>query len=126
MLRMTTPSERVALRFVGDFGFLLSNVSPRMSGVECAVIWFSAGEYSTTETAHGAKLLVTLGEKLSPPGFADAVSVTLGAPPKVLGVLPRTVERQVVRFIEHNRAALMAHWNGEADTLDVLERLERV
>lgn len=94
--------------------------------MERAVLWLSAGEYSTAETEYGAKLLVTLGEKLPADGFAGAVSVTLEDPPKILGMLPSEVERQVVRFIETNRAALVEHWSGEGDTFDVLARLEPV
>lgn len=119
-------SERAVARFVEDVGFLLSNLSSENSGVQGAILWFAAGEYSRTEAQHGAKLLVVPGESLTAAGLEQAVSVTLSARPRVLGTLPDQVATQVVEFINRNRGALLQHWNCEIDTMDVLEQLERI
>jgi hypothetical protein len=106
--------------------FLLANLGSEDSGIEGAIVWFAAGEYSRNEVAYGPKILVALGTARTLDGLAGAVSVTIASPPQVLGTLPTKVMDQVVRFIDKNRSALLRHWRGEFYTIDVLQQLERV
>ncbi|HVZ36253.1 MAG TPA: hypothetical protein VG963_27685, partial [Polyangiaceae bacterium] len=100
--RVPTPSEQIAARFVEEVGFLLSRLRAQDTAIEGAVVWFAAGEYSRTEVAYGPKILVALGTALIGDGLANAVSVTIATPPRVLGTLPTDVMTQVVQFIEKN------------------------
>lgn len=121
-------AARVAARFLeGAFHVeAMSNLLPRRTGVRGAVIWVSPGEHGGKDLQHGPRVKVVLGEKTTTEGLATAVSVTLSNPPRVLGTLPGHIEKQVLRFIEVNREVLLAHWRGELDPGDVLERLVRV
>jgi hypothetical protein len=54
------------------------------------------------------------------------VEVRLSSPPEVLGTLPTQLARQVVQFVERNRALLLGHWKFENSSSDLYELLERV
>ncbi len=120
---MPLPSTNVAARFLKE---AMSNLRSRTTGVDGAIIWVSAGEFAGAELQHGPRIKVVLGEKITGEGLADAVSVTLGVPPKVLGELPGKVAKRVVAFINKNRDVLLRHWNGEIDTKEMLDLLESV
>lgn len=109
---MSTPPERVAVRFHEDAGFLSSNLAAGDTGVEGAVIWVFAGEPSRTESQDGSRILVALGDTLTLDGLADSVAVRLTIPPDVLGTLPREVARQALEFAAGNRAVLLEYWQG--------------
>jgi hypothetical protein len=123
---MSSPADRVAARFNEDVGFLSSTLRSEDTGVDGAVIWFFAGEFSRKEWQLGPRVQIALGRKFTLDGLADSVSVTMTSPPEVLGTLPAEVAALVVAFIERNRDALLQHWRGEIDTADAIERLERV
>lgn len=125
---MSTTAERVAARFMeADFHVeAMSNLLPRRTGIEGAVVWVSPGEHGGKDLQHGPRVKVVLGEKTTTEGLRDAVSVTISNPPRVLGRLPGHIEKQVLRFIELNRDVLLGHWRGELDPGDVLERLVRL
>jgi hypothetical protein len=106
--------------------FLLSNLRASDTGVEGAVLWISAGEFAPGHAVHGPRIMVMLGEKITTEGLDMAVSVRLTDPPEILGELPGEVERDVVRFIAVNRDVLLAHWGGELDARETLDRLQRV
>ena len=113
-----------AVEDLSEVGLLLmSNVRPKTSGIEGAVIWISAGEFSGSESQHGPRIKVVIGDKINAEGLRDAVSVRLSTPPVVLGTLPSRVQRDVVQFIEKNRAVLLQHWNGELDSKEALNLL---
>lgn len=116
-------AAKVASRFLKE---AMSNLRPRTTGVEGAVIWVSAGEFSGANLQHGPRIKVVLGEKITTEGLEDAVSVTLGDPPKVFGKLSGKLTKQVVTFVNQNRAALIRHWNGEIDTKEMLDLIERI
>jgi hypothetical protein len=44
----------------------------------------------------------------------------------VLGTPPDKIEREVVRFVNVNRDALLRHWYGETDAKEMLDDLQRV
>lgn len=122
---MPTGHDGSATRFVEDAGFLLSNLGPKDTGVHGVVIWFAAGEFST-ESQHGPRILVAPGDKLTLDGLADSAAVTITSTPEVLGSLPDDLAAQVIGFVQQNWVALLSHWNGDIDTGDVIERLQRV
>lgn len=121
-------SARVAARYLeGTFDVTaMSNLLPRRTGVKGAVIWVSPGEHGGKDIQHGPRVKVVLGEKTTTEGMQDSVSVTISDPPRVLGELPGRIKKQVVRFVALNREVLLAHWRGELDPGDVLERLVRI
>jgi hypothetical protein len=120
MLKM---AKRVAAKFQIE---AMANLRPSTTGVEDAVIWVSAGEFSGKELQHGPRIKVVLGDKITTDGLANAVSVKLTNPPKILGKLPSKISRQVVKFVNLNREVLLRHWNGELDSKEMLELLKRV
>jgi hypothetical protein len=87
----------------------LSNLLPEDTGVVDAVLWISAGEFSSSDVEHGPRLQVVLGRGLTVEGIANSVSVTLTNPPRMLGTLPSVVATQVTAFVERNRDALLRH-----------------
>src|ERR1039457_4836932 len=88
--------------------FLASNLRPVTTGVEGAVIWIFAGEFTGVEL--GPRILVVIGgDKMSAEWLRDAVSVRLTTPLEVVGELPCTVRRQVIEFVEKNRDVLLRH-----------------
>ena len=105
---------------------MLSNLGPRTTGIEGVVLWVAAGEFLRTDAHRGPRLVVVLGESLTAEGLEDAVSVTLGDPPCVIGKLPGLVEVQVVEFVARNRGPLLRHWHGEIDTKEMVDGIERV
>ena len=121
-------TRRVADRFkTSDFHLeAMSNLRPRTTGVEGAIIWISAGEFSGAEAQHGPRIKVVLGDKATTEGLREAVSVRLTKPPVVLGTLPGKVKKQVFKFVEKNREALLQHWRGELDSKETLDLLEKV
>jgi hypothetical protein len=104
----------------------MSNLLPRDTGVEGAVIWISAGEFYGVDAQHGPRIKVVLGNKITTEGLREAVSVRLTTPPVVLGELPGRVRKQVIQFVEKNRDVLLRHWNGELASKETLDLLERV
>jgi len=114
----TTPDSSVA-----DF-FPASNLGPGTMGVEGAVIWIFAGEFTDVEL--GPRLLVVIdSDNLSAEWLRGAVSVRLTTPPVVMGELPDAIRLRVFEFIERNRDILLQHWNGELDSRQTLDLLKR-
>jgi hypothetical protein len=118
-------SESIAARFVEDAGFLASNLLPEHTGVDGAVVWIFAGEFSRADAQHGPRVLVVPGRELRVATLIDAVAVTLATPPDVLGSLPGESD-QVVEWVERNRDVLLEYWQGEMATDDALELLARL
>lgn len=104
----------------------MSNLRPTTTGVDGAVIWVSVGEFAGSDLQHGARIKVVVGTKITRDGLRDAISVRLTDPPEVLGSLPGRIQKQVVAFVNRNRAALLSHWNGEIDAKEMLDQLEKV
>src|ERR1017187_1906458 len=124
---MVLEEDKKAVEYLSELELLLmSNVRPKTSGVEGTVIWISAGELSGTESQHGPRIKVVIGDSINAEGLRDAVSVRLTTPPVVLGSLPSRVQRDVVQFVEKNRAVLLRHWNGELDSKEALDLLKPV
>ena len=106
--------------------WLMSNLGPKQSGVEGAVVWVSAGEFACDHAARGRRLLVVLGESLAPELLTDAVEIPLTGGPEATGDLPEWVARQVVAFVVRNRDVLLRHWNCELSSDEMLDLLVRV
>lgn len=105
--------------------FFASNLLPVTTGVENAVIWIFAGEFTDAEL--GPRLLVVVGsDKISVERLRGAVPVRLTTPPVVMGELPETIRRRVFEFIEGNRDALLQHWNGELDAKETISLLKGI
>ena len=104
----------------------MSNLRPKTTGVEGAVIWISAGEFYGVDAQHGPRVKVMLGDKITNEGLKESVSVRITDPPVVLGSLPGKIRGQVIRFIEKNRDVLLRHWNGELGSKETLNLLEHI
>jgi hypothetical protein len=105
---------------------LMSNIRPKLSGIEGVVIWTSAGELSGTEPQYGPRIKVVLGDRINVEGLNDAVTVRISEPPVVLGELPSKVQRGVVQFVEKNTGGRLRHWNRDLDSRETLVLLEPV
>ena len=118
--------ENIAARFqekTSEFHLeSMSNLLPKDTGVDGAVIWISAGEFYGVDAQHGPRIKVVLGRKIT----TEAVSVRSTNPPVVLGDLPGKIRKQAVQFVEKNREVLLRHWNGELDSKETLNLLEHV
>ena len=121
-------TQKVADRFKTSEFLLeaMSNLRPKTTGVEGAVIWISAGEFYGVDAQHGPRIKVMLGDRITNEGLKEAVSVRLTNPPVVLGTLPSKTRKQVVQFVEKNLDILLRHWNGELDSKETLNLLEPV
>jgi len=118
-----TTSEKVAARFNL---FAMANLRPQDSGVEGAIIWVSAGEFSGVDIQHGPRIKVVVGNKLTTEGLKDSVPVRIATPPEVLGALPGNIKKQVIQFVNKNREILLQHWRGEISSREVLDRIEKI
>jgi hypothetical protein len=123
-------AERVVSQFIEvDFEVAaMSNVLPEDSGVEDAVLWISPGESDGKDLAHGPRLKVVLGTKITAESLRDSVSVTIEATPRVIGsrTLPGKVKRQVEAFIHLNQDVLLRHWRGELGSKQTLNLLQPI
>ena len=90
------------------------------------MIWISPGEFESKKSQHGPRIKVVLGSKITTEGLREAVSVTLTKPPKVLGSLPPKIKKQATAFVDLNLEALLAHWAGELDSVEVLAKIKKV
>lgn len=104
----------------------MANLRSSSTGVAGTVIWISPGEFESKKSPHGPRIKVVLGNKITTEGLRDAVSVTLTKPPKVLGKLPAKIKKQATTFVRLNLEALLAHWNGDLDSVEVLAKIKKV
>jgi hypothetical protein len=121
-----SPSKSITARFIDDAGFLATNLASDHTGVEGAVVWIFAGEFSRTESHHGPRVLVVPGRELGVESLSGSVAVTITSAPEVLGALPGDVERQIVEWTKRNRDVLLEYWQGRMATGDALELLVHV
>ena len=100
--------------------FLMSNLSPRMTGLPF-VVWISP----RGGARHDVRVKVSLGPKATPGEF---ITVTVRPEVEVIeGALPPGTMRQLRRWIELNREVLVKFWEGEIEyTEDVLRALTRI
>ncbi len=100
--------------------FEMANLRPRTTGLPM-VIWVS----ERGRARHGARIKVARshGDRIDP---YETLTVTLEEPePRVIGgALPATDYEAVRSFIAGNRETLVAYWNGEIDTAELIARLE--
>jgi len=104
----------------------MSNLIASDTGVKGAVIWVSAGEFSGKESAHGARIKVMLGNKITSEGLDDAATVTLTVEPKVIGKLPAKIKKDVITFVTLNRKTLISYWNNKISTRELLNTLIKI
>jgi hypothetical protein len=104
----------------------MSNLRSKKTGVSGAVIWVSAGEFAGAQSQHGPRIKVVLGDKVTTEGLKDAVSIRVTDPPQVLGTLPGAIRKDAVAFVELNRETLLAYWNNEIDTSEMIDQLRPV
>ena len=112
-------ARRVATRYILG----MSNLVPKRTGVNGAVIWVSAGEFAGKDGQHGPRVKIVLGSKITTETLDDAVSVRLSDPPTMLGTLTGRIEKQVLKFVSLNRVTLLAYWALKLDTATMIERL---
>ena len=113
-----------ALRRPADFClWVMSNLDSAGTGVD-AVIWVSVGEPTTEGNERGPRIYVVPGSSLDPRLLANAIAVTLGDPPDVMGDITDALREQVVEFVSANRAVLLDHWWGKLSTGEFIERLQ--
>jgi hypothetical protein len=117
--------ERIVARASGFDLIAMSNLHPSTTGV-AAVIWVSVGEFEGKKVQHGPRIKVVPGNKLNPSLLKEAITVTLENPPRVIGTLLGTLQKQVLGFVEKNRAVLLQHWNHEIDMKGLLDQLQTV
>jgi len=98
----------------------MCNANTDFTRIPGVTIWVSAGEYSLRNPTGIPRIEVVVGT-CTPNNPYDAVTVTLGKPPKVLGKLPYPVSRQVKAFIELNRDLLLEHWTEQTCSITTVE-----
>jgi hypothetical protein len=101
----------------------MSNITPEDSGIKGVVLWASTGTVAGKKLKHGPRLTVYLGTSIV---GAESVSVTLTNPPRVLGEMPRRVEKDVLKFIDLNFDLLIAHWENKISSKTFLLNLKSV
>lgn len=94
-------------------GWLLTSMGKETTGLD-AVIWVSIAVDSVP------RVKVVPGHNWKK-GCVGATTVTLDDPPKVLGKLPKQLEKQVVELIGLNKKAILDHWNGDIDSGDIID-----
>ena len=99
----------------------MSNITPEDSGIKGVVLWASTGTVAGKKLKHGPRLKVYLGTSLVD---AKSVSVTLTKPPRILGDMPKRVEKDVLKFIDLNFDLLLAHWENKISSKTFLLNLK--
>jgi len=99
----------------------MSNITPEDSGIKGVVLWASTGTVAGKKLKHGPRLKVYLGTSLV---GAKSVSVTLTKPPRILGDMPKRVEKDVLKFIDLNFDLLLAHWENKISSKTFLLNLK--
>ena len=115
--------EKIVARFMLE---VMSNLRTRTTGVEDATVWVSAGEFAGAQTQYGPRIKVILGTKITTEGLAEAASVTITVPPKVIGTLPGKLKKQSIAFVNLNREILLQYWGNEVSTREMLDGLTRI
>lgn len=108
---------------VEDAGFLLTNLAYESTGVAGAVIWMAAGEFSIDDGQLGPRIVIMVGQELSPRSLAGGVAVTLSTPAGVIGALPEGIRGNALSCAQLNRDVFLAHWRGELDTRSAVNLL---
>jgi hypothetical protein len=128
--KLVLPTTAVAMPWRSEEGSILveamSNLRASSTGVEGTVIWISSGEFESKKSPHGPRIKLVISNKITTEGLRDAVSITLTKPPRVLGKLPPKVKKQAIAFVRLNLDALLAHWNGELDSAEVVRKIEKL
>jgi hypothetical protein len=91
-----------------------------VTGVENVVFVSPRGR-----TRHGPRIKIAIDppQSLDPSTKTASMSITDFS---IHGErMPRQVAEQAEQFIDRNRAALMAYWNYEIDTAELIKRLQR-
>ena len=101
----------------------MSNLTPEDSGIKGVVLWVSTGTVAGKKLKHGPRLKVYLGTSVE---GAKNVSVTITKPPRILGDLPKRVERDVLKFIDLNFDLLLAHWKNEISSKKFLLNVKSI
>lgn len=104
----------------------MSNLLAADTGVKNAVLWVSAGEFGGKDCAHGPRLKVMLGNKITSEGLDKATTVTLTSKPAVFGEIPAKVKKDVIKFIDLNLLILLQYWNNEISTREMLVAIQRI
>lgn len=103
-----------------DF-FLMANLRPKNTGLPM-VVWVSHRGHAR----HDARVKVcrTPGDRMD----ADDLAVVgiRPSPELIEGPLDSGSLKLVQRWISLNEAALLAYWDGEIDTADLLQALKKV
>ena len=106
---------------VQDDFFLMSNLRPRHTGLPMTV-WVS----HRGKARHDARVKVcrTPGDRID----ADDMAVVgiRPAPALIEGPLDNASLKLVQDWIKLNEATLIGYWNGELDTVEMLEKLKRL
>jgi hypothetical protein len=99
-------------------GFEMANFHPRTTGLEF-VVWFSG---DPTARFHRPRGKVRAGDEFYP--------FSLDAPVEWLAVPAPGINAkafaELARFVEANRPALLAYWNGQIDTSELASRLQPI
>src|SRR5438552_16896344 len=98
--------------------FEMANFHPRTTGL-CFVVWFSGDPVAGH---HRPRRKVRVGDEFYPFSLDSPVEwLAVPAP----GISAKAFA-ELTRFVELNRPALMAYWNGEIDTSELSARLRPI
>lgn len=99
----------------------MANLYPRTTGLPMTV-WVSP----RGGARHDARVKVSIrhGDRMVPD--ETAVVAIRPEPSLVEGMLPSGDFAVVAEWVNRNREVLIAYWEGEADTADLIQRLVRV
>jgi hypothetical protein len=104
-----------------DF-FLMANLRQKTTGLPM-VIWVS----ERGDAKHGARIKVSTShsEKIN---ISESVSVSITEPPEIMaGIGLSNKDFQLVaEFIRLNKKLLLAYWNSEIDTADLISDLKKI
>jgi hypothetical protein len=98
--------------------FEMANFHPRTTGLRF-VVWFSGDPIARPHRPRGK---VRVGDEFHP--------FSLEAPVEWLAVPAPGINTkafaELTRFVEFNRPALLAYWNGQIDTSELASRLQSI
>lgn len=104
-----------------DALFLMSNLFPRDTGLP-RTVWIS----HKGDARHEVRVKVSgaPGDRMR---LRDMATMSVRPVPRLLhGKLAPDEERAITAWIKLNEAVIVDHWNGDASSLDLVHRLQRL
>jgi len=119
--------KKVLTKLQEDQLWEMANFRPKSTGLSVN-IYISTGEVEGKKMKHGPRIKVsrTYSENFTP---FDSFSITISSNPSIegdIGEIKQKDMKKIFSFIKQNKETLLAYWDGDLDTADLIYSIEKV